>query len=47
MTMRYARMITSHLHRAIANFGTKVGTKPGTTGTASPSTVDASIPVKT
>jgi integrase/recombinase XerD len=45
MTMRYAHMITSHLHRAMANFGTKVGTKPGTTGTVSPGTADASIPV--
>ncbi len=26
MTMRYAHMITSHLHRAMANFGTKAGT---------------------
>ena len=31
MTMRYAHMITSHLHRAMADFGTKTGTKPGTT----------------
>jgi len=26
MTMRYAHMITSHLHRAMADFGTKTGT---------------------
>jgi integrase/recombinase XerD len=45
MTMRYAHMITSHLHRAMADFGTRAGTKPGTTGTVSSGTVDASIPV--
>jgi integrase/recombinase XerD len=27
MTMRYAHTVTSHLHRAIADFGTKAGTK--------------------
>ena len=45
MTMRYAHMITSHLHRAMADFGTKVGTKPGTTGTVSPGAATTAIPV--
>jgi integrase/recombinase XerD len=38
MTMRYAHMVTSHLHRAMADFGTKTGTKTGTMGTVSSST---------
>jgi hypothetical protein len=29
MTMRYAHMITSHLHKAMANFDAKAGTKAG------------------
>ena len=45
MTMRYAHMVTSHLHQAMADFGTKVGTKTGTTGAVSPGTSPASIPV--
>ena len=45
MTMRYAHMVTSHLHRAMADFGTKTGTKTGTMGTVSPGTADADIPV--
>jgi integrase/recombinase XerD len=39
MTMRYAHMVTSHLHRAMADFGTKTGT----IGTVSSSTADADI----
>ena len=35
MTMRYAHMVTSHLHQAMADFGSKVGTKTGTIGTVS------------
>lgn len=44
MTMRYAHMITSHLHQAMADFGTKIGTKTGTSGTVSPGTVEAETP---
>ena len=44
MTMRYAHMITSHLHQAMADFG-KAGTKTGTIGTVSPSKADAIIPI--
>ena len=40
MTMRYAHMVTSHLHRAMADFGTKTGT----IGTVSSATADADIP---
>ena len=32
MTMRYAHMITSHLHKAMSTFDAKPGTKTGTTG---------------
>jgi hypothetical protein len=35
MTMRCAHMITSHLHKAMAAFDAKLGTKTGTTGTYS------------
>ena len=35
MTMRYAHMITSHLHKAMAAFDAKLGTKTGTVGTYS------------
>jgi hypothetical protein len=38
MTMRYAHMITSHLHSAMARFDAKVGTKTGTQGTVSTTT---------
>ena len=41
MTMRYAHMVTSHLHRAMADFGTKTGT----TGTVSPGNTGSAIPV--
>ena len=40
MTMRYAHIVTSHLHRAMAEFGTKTGT----IGTVSSGTADADIP---
>ena len=30
MTMRYAHMITSHLHKAMSTFDAKLGTKTGT-----------------
>jgi integrase len=46
MTMRYAHVITSHLHRAMADFGTKTGTKPGTNTTVSIGTADADIPAR-
>jgi integrase/recombinase XerD len=45
MTMRYAHMVTSHLHRAMADFGTKTGTKTGTVGTVISGTATADIPV--
>jgi integrase/recombinase XerD len=32
MTMRYAHMVTGHLHQAMTDFGTKEGTKAGTAG---------------
>jgi hypothetical protein len=32
MTMRYAHMITSHLHKAMSTFDAKLGTKTGTIG---------------
>jgi integrase/recombinase XerD len=35
MTMRYAHMITSHLHKAMSTFDAKPGTKTGTIGTDS------------
>ena len=35
MTMRYAHMVTSHLHQAMADFGAKSGTKTGTDQTVS------------
>jgi len=41
MTMRYAHVVTGHLHRAMADFGTKAGT----TGTVSPGTGNTPIPV--
>jgi integrase/recombinase XerD len=44
MTMRYAHMITSHLHSAMARFDAKLGTKPGTQGTVS-TTTETPIPV--
>ena len=31
MTMRYAHMITGHLHRAMADFSAKTGTNPAQT----------------
>jgi integrase len=43
MTMRYAHMITSHLHSAMAKFDAKVGTKAGTKGTVSRSVEDATV----
>jgi integrase/recombinase XerD len=43
MTMCYAHMVTSHLHRAMADFGAKAGTKTGTIGTVSPGTADTDI----
>jgi integrase len=43
MTMRYALMITSHLHRAMVTVGSTMGTKAGTPRTASHST-DAGSP---
>jgi hypothetical protein len=33
VTMRYAHMIISHLHKAMSTFDAKPGTKAGTTGT--------------
>ncbi len=41
MTMRYAHMVTGHLHEAMADFGTKVGTKTGTSPTVSHDTATA------
>jgi integrase len=41
MTMRYAHMVTSHLHQAMANFGTKTGT----IRTVSDGAADSSVPV--
>jgi integrase/recombinase XerD len=38
MTMRYAHIVTGHLHRAMAQFGTKTGAKSGTGGTVSTGT---------
>ncbi len=43
MTMRYAHMVTGHLHEAIADFGTKVGTKTGTSPTVSKGTPTAEV----
>jgi hypothetical protein len=40
MTMRYAHMVTEHLHRAVA----KIGTNPGTTGTVSANAPTANVP---
>ena len=45
MTMRYAHMVTSHLHQAMADFGSKVGTKTGTIGAVSTGASLASIPI--
>src|ERR1700677_1379233 len=45
MTMRYAHMVTGHLHQAMADFGAKVGTKPGTVGTVSLGTAATDIPI--
>jgi len=36
MTMRYAHMVTGHLHQAMTDFGAKDGTKTGTAGAVSP-----------
>jgi integrase len=44
MTMRYAHMVTGHLHEAMADFSTKVGTKTGTRPTVSHDTETAEIP---
>jgi len=44
MTMRYAYMVAGHLHQAMADFGTKVGTKTGTVRTVSPSTDGSESP---
>ena len=44
MTMHYAHMVTGHLHRAMADFGAKAGTKTGTAGTVSHDAVVADIP---
>jgi len=43
MTMRYAHMITSHLHRAMADLGIKAGTKAGTAGTVSNDAAGAAL----
>jgi integrase/recombinase XerD len=44
MTMRYAHMITSHLHKAMSTFDAKPGTKTGTTGTySSPADVEPAL----
>jgi hypothetical protein len=45
MTMRYAHMVTSRLHQAMADCGAKTGTKIGTMGTVSPGMSDAAFPV--
>jgi integrase len=45
MTMRYAHMVTDHLHRAMADFGAKAGTKAGTVGTVSPQQSAAALSV--
>jgi integrase/recombinase XerD len=45
MTMRYAHMVTSHLHRAMADFDTQAGTKTGTTRTVSSGTAEAGVSV--
>ena len=44
MTMRYAHMVTGHLHEAMADFGRKVGTKTGTSPTVSMATFSAKSP---
>jgi integrase/recombinase XerD len=44
MTMRYAHIVTSHLHQAMAEFGAKTGAKSGTGGTVSNGTADADVP---
>lgn len=45
MTMRYAHMVTGHLHQAMADFGAKVGTKTGTVGTVFAGTASTDVPV--
>jgi hypothetical protein len=44
MTLRYAHMITSHLHKAMSAFDAKPGTKTGTSRTySSPAEGDAAL----
>ncbi len=44
MTMRYAHIVTSHLHRAMAEFGAKSDTKPGTDRSVSAADAPADLP---
>jgi hypothetical protein len=46
MTMCYAHLVTGHLHQAMADFDTKVGTKTGTVRTAFPGNVSSDVPAR-